>query len=74
MNNVEIKKKIKSQKNAAIILIIGPMIVLLNDFRKNDFEIKSLNNCIIVCSLIVLIICGGIGLKNSLRKEKELSK
>lgn len=74
MNNVEIKKKIKSQKNAAIILIIGPMIVLLTYFRKNDFEIKSLNNCIIVCSLIVLIICGGIGLKNSLRKEKELSK
>ncbi len=74
MNNVEIKKKIKSQKNAAIILIIGPMIVLLTYFRKNDFEIKSLNNCIIVFSLIVLIICGGIGLKNSLRKEKELSK
>jgi hypothetical protein len=74
MNNVEIKKKIKSQKNAAIILIIGPMIVLLTYFRKNDFEIKNLNNFIIVCSLIVLIICGGIGLKNSLRKEKELSK
>ena len=74
MNNVEIKKKIKSQKNAAIILIIGPLLILLNYFRKNNYEIKHLNNYILICSLIVLIICGGIGLKNSLRKEKELSK
>ena len=74
MNNVEIKKKIKSQKNAAIILIIGPLLILLNYFRKNNYEIKQLNNYILICSLIVLIICGGIGLKNSLRKEKELSK
>ena len=74
MNNVEIKKKIKSQKNAAIILIIGPLLILLNYFRKNNYEIKYLNNYILICSLIVLIICGGIGLKNSLRKEKELSK
>ena len=74
MDNTEIKKKIKSQKNAAIILIIGPLLVLLNYFRKNNYEIKFLNNYIFICSLIVLIICGGIGLKNSLRKEKELSK
>ena len=74
MNNDEIKKKIKSQKNAAIILIFGSILFFIAYFKKDNFEIKGLNSYVIVCSLIVLIICGGIGLKNSLRKEKELSK
>lgn len=73
MNNYEIKKKIKSQKNASLILIIGSILIFIAYFSKDDFHIRGLNNYVIVCSLIVLVICGGIGLKNSLRKEKELS-
>ena len=74
MNNNERKKKIKGQKNSAIILIIGTMLILASYFKNNDFEIRNRNGYILICSLIVLMICGSIGLKNSLRKEKELQK
>jgi hypothetical protein len=47
---------------------------LISYFRKNGFEIISGNNYVLVGSLIVLMICGIIGFKNSLRKEKELNK
>lgn len=71
MNN-EISKKIKSQKNAAILLIIVPMIMLISYLGKSDFEEYRINNYIICGGLIVLIICGGIGLNNSFRKQREL--
>ena len=69
--NKEIKK-IKSQKNAAIFLIIVPIITSLIYLMRNNFEVNGQNNNIIGGSLIVLIICGSVGLNNSLRKEKEL--
>tara|TARA_R110001606_G_C15096920_1_gene619236 strand:- start:208 stop:429 length:222 start_codon:yes stop_codon:yes gene_type:complete len=71
MNN-EISKKIKSQKNAAILLIFVPMIMLISYIGKTDFEEYGINNYGICASLIILMICGGIGLKNSLRKQREL--
>ena len=71
MNNNESKKKIKGQKNAVIILIFGPMLILASYFRNNDFEIRNRNGYILICSIIVLIICDLIGLNNSLREEKE---
>lgn len=71
MNN-EISKKIKSQKNAAILLIIVPMIMLILYLGNSNFEEYRINNYIICGGLIVLIICGGIGLNNSLRKQREL--
>ena len=74
MNNNENKKKIRGQKNAAIIIIIGSMLILASYFGNNDFEIRNRNGYILICSLIILIICGLIGLKNSLRKEKEFQK
>lgn len=72
MNTNETKKKIKGQKNAAIILIILPMVGLMSYFTTNNFEITNKNGYVLVGSSVVLIICGLIGLKNSLRKEKEL--
>jgi len=69
--NKEIKK-IKSQKNAAIFLIIVPIFTSLIYLMRNNFEVNGQNNNIIGGSLIVLIICGSVGLNNSLRKEKEL--
>ncbi len=71
MNN-EISKKIKSQKNAAIFLIFVPMIILISYLEKTDFDEYGINNYGICVSLIVLMVCGGIGLKNSLRKQREL--
>ncbi|NER16730.1 hypothetical protein [Spongiivirga citrea] len=65
-------KKIKMQKNAAIILIIVPLLKIISYLLKNDFEIGGRNYYIIGGSLIVLMICGSVGLRNSLRKEKAL--
>jgi hypothetical protein len=64
-------KKIKSQKNAAILLIIAPIIMLISYLGEPDFNEYGLNNYIICGALVVLIICGSVGLKNSLRKQKE---
>ncbi|WP_179334122.1 hypothetical protein [Winogradskyella costae] len=63
--------KVKSQKNAAILLIIVPLILLISYLGKTDFDAYGLNNYIISGALIVLIIIGSIGLKNSLRKQKK---
>ena len=72
MNN-EKSKKIKSQKNAAILLIIVPIIILISYLGKMDFDKYGMNNYVICGALVVLMICGGIGLKNSLRKQKEFN-
>jgi hypothetical protein len=69
----EKKKKIKSQKNAAILLIIVPILILISYIGKTDFDKYGMNNYFIFGALIVLIICGAIGLKNSIRKERELN-
>jgi hypothetical protein len=74
MGTIQIRKKIKGQKAGAIMLIFLPTVLLISYFRKNGFEIISGNNYVLVGSLIVLMICGIIGFKNSLRKEKELNK
>ena len=66
-------RKIKSQKFAAVLLITGPSILILTEFKKNDYDITgTLNFYLLISSLVVLIICGSFGLRNSLRKEKEL--
>ncbi|QNK78215.1 MULTISPECIES: hypothetical protein [Winogradskyella] len=65
-------KKIKSQKNAAIILIIVPIIMLISYLGKTNFNEYGLNNYIICGALVVLMICGAVGLKNSLRKQKNI--
>ena len=70
--NEQKSKKIKSQKNAAILLIILPIILLISYIDNTDFDKYRLNNYVICGALIVLVICGGIGLKNSLHKESEL--
>ena len=57
MSDNEIKKKIKGQKNAAIILIIGPMIGLMLYFKNNNFEIVNRNGYVFVCSLIIITRC-----------------
>lgn len=67
------RKKIKSQKNAAILLIIVPIVILISYIGKTDFDKYGMNNYFLCSGLIVLIICGAIGLKNSIRKEKELN-
>ena len=73
MNDEKIKN-IKSQKNAALLLIFGPLILLISYIGKTDFDKYGINNYVICLSLFVLIICGGISLKNSLRKQKELNR
>lgn len=72
MNNDKIRK-IKSQKNAAILLIIVPFIIIIRYIIKDDLDKYGINNYVICVSLFLLMICGGIGLKNSLRKEKQLN-
>jgi hypothetical protein len=67
----EVSKKIKSQKNAAIFLIFGPMIMLISYLGKSNFNEYGINNYGICGGLLVLMICGGIGLRNSLRKQRE---
>lgn len=74
MDNHQLKKKIKGQKMAALFLIFGPLILILSFVTKKEFLLNNRNEYIIVGALIVLIIVGSIGLKNSLRKEKELLK
>ena len=74
MDNHQLKKKIRSQKMAALFLIFGPLILILSFFTKNNFVLNNRNEYIMGGALIVLIIVGSIGLKNSLRKEKELLK
>lgn len=70
MNN----KKIKSQKNSAILLIIVPIIILITYIRKTDLDKYGVNNYVICGALLVLITIWIIGLNNSLRKLKELNK
>ncbi len=65
MNEKEIKK-IKTQKNSAILLIFVAIIMFISYLGKKDF-----NEYIICGALIVLIIISFMGLKNSLRKQKE---
>lgn len=72
MNN-EKSRKIKSQKNVALLLIVGPIIILISYTQKTDFDKYGMNNYIICGALFVLMVCGLIGLKNSLRKEKEIN-
>ena len=64
-------KKIKSQKIAAISLIIFPMFILISHLGKTDVNRNELNFYGISISLLVLIFCGISGLRNSLRKLKE---
>ncbi len=54
-----------------MLLIAVPTIILISDLGKTDFDKYGQNNNIICCALIVLIICGSIGLKNSLPQQKE---
>ncbi len=68
MNN-DRNKKIKSQKNVAILLIIVPMIILLSYLGKADFDKYRINNYAICGALLVLIGCGAMGLKNSIHKQ-----
>jgi uncharacterized membrane protein len=63
-------KKIKSQKMAALFLIFVPLIILISFVLKTDFQENSTANYLMILALAVLMICGGIGLKNSLRREK----
>lgn len=72
MNN-ELRKKIKSQKNAGLALIFVPMVILISYVGKSNFNEYGINNYLISGALFFLMICGGIGLRNSLRKEKELN-
>ena len=73
MQNDENSRKIKSQKFAAIMLIIGSILLILNELKKKNFSIiGSFNFYTIICSLTVLIFCGCLGLRNSLLKEKKL--
>ena len=68
----EKNRKIKSQKNAAIFLIFGSLIMLISTLRKENYAESGINDYVICGCLFVIIVCGGIGLKNSLKKEKEL--
>lgn len=70
MDNKEVEK-IKTQKNAAILLIVGSMIILISYLGKTDFDTNRNNNYVICGALLVLIICGSLGLRNSLHKQKE---
>lgn len=70
MMDNETSKKIKSQKSAAILLILGSLFVLLFHLKSNDFVIKHNSSYALICALIVLMVCGFMGLRNSLRKEK----
>lgn len=71
MENLNIRK-IKSQKNAAIFLIFGSLIAFFTYFKKEDFQINSENALLMSCCFIILL-CASIGLRNSLRKLKNLN-
>ena len=74
MQNIQIRRKIKGQKIGAICLIFFPILLLMSYFSKSNFEMLSLNDYLLVGSLITLMICGLFGLKTSIRKETELNK
>ena len=65
MNNKK-SQKVVFQKNAAILLTVVPCIKLISCIKYNGYEKYGMNNYIICGALIVLMICGIIGLKNSL--------
>ena len=72
-----IKRKIRSQKKAAILLIIVPLIFFLRMIflQKNmEYEnMRTVRNTYIQCGgLMVLIICGVSGLMRSKNKLKNL--
>lgn len=69
----EKRKIIKSQKNAALFLIFGPLLALISYSSKDDFDKYGNNNYYICACLFVIMICGALALKNSLRKLKELN-
>ena len=68
------ERKVKSQKNAAILMIILPMIILISKVGIAKNESNNINNYIIYFCLIMLVVLGIIGLRNSLKKQKELNK
>ena len=73
MEDIQAKKKIKGKKVAAIFLIFFPLSLLLSNLRKSNFEIISLYDYVSAGSLTVLIICGLVGLRNSLQEQKRLN-
>ncbi|MFD2891027.1 hypothetical protein ACFS5J_03255 [Flavobacterium chuncheonense] len=62
----------KSKKIAAISLIVVPCIKLISYLGDNDFEKYGMNNYIICGALFVLMLCGTIGLKNSLYQKDKI--
>ena len=75
MNNDKNIRKINSQKVAALFLIIYPMVIIQSEFKKNDYNLpETINSYILVFSSIILMICGSLALRQTLRKIKELSK
>ena len=72
--NSEKSKKIKSQKNSAILMIIVPLIILITYMGKTDLDKYGINNYVICGALLVIITLGIIGLNNSLRKQKEMNE
>ena len=63
--------KLKGPKNAAILLIIVPFIILISYLSKPDFGKNGINNYLSCGALLALLFIGVIGLRNSLNKEKE---
>lgn len=61
----------KSAKNAAIILIVFPLIIFIGYFGKIGVGKYGLNDYVIMGSLIVLTICGIVALRNSLSKQSK---
>lgn len=74
MNINEKKKKIKSQKNAAQFMIFGSVLYFLFFFKSHNYQLSNLKDYLFAASLLVLVICGFIGLKNSVKKEKEINE
>ena len=73
MENEELKK-IKSQKNTAIFLIVFPLLIIISKFSKTNAETSLINDTLIYGALFILIILGFISLKKSKKKQKELNK
>ncbi len=62
------QRKIKSQKNAAILLIMAATFLLFSAFEKNP-QFENVNTNIQMASAAVIMCCGIFALRRSINKQ-----
>lgn len=66
-------RKVTAQRNAAISLIVGALIVMYFFLQKTNFQPHRTMDRLGLAACGVLLCCGLVGLRTSLRKLKKRS-